>query len=87
MGTSPRLDIVDAQGHRLADQPVSGEDHEGAIAAIHEWFAARVGSEAGFDGFGHRVVHGGTAYSRPVLIDTQVIAVLEELVPLAPLHP
>ena len=86
IGISLRLDVADAQGRRLAAQPVPGKDHAGAIAAIHEWFAAHVGSEAGFDGVGHRVVHGGTAYSRPVLIDGPVIAALEALVPLAPLH-
>ncbi|PVE20757.1 acetate kinase [Microvirga sp. KLBC 81] len=35
---------------------------------------------------GHRVVHGGEAFSRPVLVDEAVIQRLEALVPLAPLH-
>ena len=35
---------------------------------------------------GHRVVHGGQHYSAPVLIDATVLAELETLVPLAPLH-
>ena len=35
---------------------------------------------------GHRVVHGGPDYDRPVLIDHGVVARLERLVPLAPLH-
>jgi len=86
IGASLHLDVADARGRALADQAVSGDDHEAAIAAIHEWFAAHVGGEAGFDGVGHRVVHGGTAYAQPVLIDRQVLAKLEELVPLAPLH-
>jgi acetate kinase len=86
IGGALHLDVADAQGRELADHPVSGKDHPHAIAAIHRWFADHVGSEAGFDGVGHRVVHGGTAYSQPVLIDGQVIAQLQELVPLAPLH-
>src|SRR5699024_4485429 len=36
--------------------------------------------------FGHRVVHGGTDFSAPALIDDKVLAKLAELVPLAPLH-
>ena len=56
------------------------------MAAIHDWFAAHVGSESGFAGVGHRVVHGGLAYTAPVLIDDTVLAALEALVPLAPLH-
>jgi acetate kinase len=86
IGTSPHLVASDACGRRLADQAVAADGHDGAITAIHEWFAAHVGSEAGFSGVGHRVVHGGAAYSAPVLIDGKVMAALEALVPLAPLH-
>ena len=35
---------------------------------------------------GHRVVHGGPDYARPVLIDHGVVARLKRFVPLAPLH-
>lgn len=35
---------------------------------------------------GHRVVHGGPDFSDPVLIDDDVLARIESLVPLAPLH-
>jgi acetate kinase len=86
IGTSPHLEVADARGDKLVDHPVAAEGHDGAIAAIHAWFAAHVGSEAGFAGVGHRVVHGGLAYSEPVLIDDRVMSDLAALVPLAPLH-
>ncbi len=35
---------------------------------------------------GHRVLHGGEKYSAPVLIDDQVLAAIEECIPLGPLH-
>ncbi|MEY4989862.1 MAG: hypothetical protein RIS08_88 [Actinomycetota bacterium] len=35
---------------------------------------------------GHRVVHGGSKFSQPVLIDERVLSEIESLVPLAPLH-
>lgn len=35
---------------------------------------------------GHRIVHGGRSYAAPVLLDETVMAHLETLVPLAPLH-
>ncbi|HEY86297.1 MAG TPA: acetate kinase [Chloroflexi bacterium] len=35
---------------------------------------------------GHRVVHGGEKFSQPTRIDAEVIAVIRELIPLAPLH-
>jgi acetate kinase len=86
IGTSPYLEVSDAQGNRLANEPVVSEGHVGAIASIHAWFAMHVDNKSGFDGVGHRVVHGGSTYSRPVLINGQVMAGLEALIPLAPLH-
>ncbi len=38
------------------------------------------------DGIGHRVVHGGEEFSKPVIIDESVIKQIEKLIPLAPLH-
>ncbi|MEX3504407.1 acetate kinase [Corynebacterium sp. LK2510] len=35
---------------------------------------------------GHRVVHGGTVFSEPVLIDDAVVEQIRDLIPLAPLH-
>jgi acetate kinase len=35
---------------------------------------------------GHRVVHGGSRFVEPVVIDDEVTAAIEELTPLAPLH-
>ncbi len=35
---------------------------------------------------GHRVLHGGEKYSEPVLIDDDVLAAIEECIPLGPLH-
>jgi len=38
------------------------------------------------DAFGHRVVHGGEAFSDATLVNERVIEVIGELIPLAPLH-
>lgn len=38
------------------------------------------------DAIGHRVVHGGLNCMRPVRVDTAIVAELERIVPLAPLH-
>ncbi len=38
------------------------------------------------DGVGHRLVHGGEKYSQSVVITDAVIAEVEKLIPLAPLH-
>ena len=38
------------------------------------------------DAVGHRVVHGGEKFAHSVLIDDEVMAAIEECIPLAPLH-
>ena len=35
---------------------------------------------------GHRVVHGGRLFSEPQLLDEQIESMIEDLIPLAPLH-
>ena len=65
IGTSPHLEVGDAGGRPLAARPLATDGHASAIAAIHEWFGGHIGSEAGFSGVGHRVVHGGLVYSEP----------------------
>jgi len=37
-------------------------------------------------GIGHRVVHGGEVFRKPVLIDEDVLETIRDLIPLAPLH-
>ena len=37
-------------------------------------------------GVGHRVVHGGSRFTAPTRVDDEVLAALDELAPLAPLH-
>lgn len=86
IGTVPRLEVADSRGALLANMPVSGSTHAAALGALEQWFSGHVGGKATFEGIGHRVVHGGAAYAEPVLIDAKVIAALEDLVPLAPLH-
>jgi acetate kinase len=87
IGLSPRLKVTDAAGTVLAEQRWAGGalDHHGATQEI-----MRIGREllAGRQvvAFGHRVVHGGIEFARPVRIDPSVIESLTRLVPLAPLH-
>lgn len=85
-GRPARIEVADGGRRKLLDKPIDAKDHARAMAAIHDWFATHIGSAAGFSGVGHRVVHGGLAYAQPVLIDEAVLAALDALVPLAPLH-
>ncbi len=69
-----------------ADQPVSS--HAEALDAVTAAFG-RYGPDletVGLLAVGHRVVHGGDRFSEPVVVTDEVLSVVEELEPLAPLH-
>ena len=59
--------------------------HDGALDHIVGHLRAALTGDR-LIGIGHRVVHGGSTYTRPVRVDSGVLEVLETLVPLAPLH-
>jgi acetate kinase len=54
--------------------------------ADDEAAGAAIASFGEVDAVGHRIVHGGTRYTRPVIIDADVRKRLEALTDLAPLH-
>ncbi len=86
--TAPRFSAREATGasageHQWAEGTRLG--HDGAMAHLVEFLRGR-GGEHRLAAVGHRVVHGGVEFSRPILLDAQVVARLEKLVPLAPLH-
>ncbi len=60
--------------------------HEEALAHLTDWIRQRYEGDHRLTAVGHRVVHGGSDYAAPVRIDAQVVARVEKLVPLAPLH-
>ncbi|MRW91868.1 acetate/propionate family kinase [Duganella sp. FT80W] len=78
------------------------QDAQGAVVGANEWPDSALTHEQGMrflvdfaqshlDGHrvvavGHRIVHGGVAYSGPVRLNAAVLADLEKLIPLAPLH-
>ncbi len=63
-------------------------DHEDALRGALDAFESHGPSLDGLDlaAVGHRVVHGGSLFGAPALIDDKLIAAVTELVPLAPLH-
>ena len=60
--------------------------HAGAIEFLFDWGRRQLPGGHRFVAAGHRVVHGGTQFAHPVVVDAAVLAGLEALVPLAPLH-
>jgi acetate kinase len=76
----------DRSGAPLVDEHLAeGTTHEDALAALLAWLEGHF-HEDQLVAAGHRVVHGGSCYVAPVLIDASVTAELRRLIPLAPLH-
>jgi acetate kinase len=53
-------------------------------AALHQVMASV--DLDGLGAVGHRVVHGGSEFAKPTVINDDVVAAIERLIPLAPLH-
>jgi acetate kinase len=56
-----------------------------ALPAILPWARRHLGARK-LAALGHRVVHGGMRHSKPARVTPELLAELEALVPLAPLH-
>jgi acetate kinase len=72
--SSLKLSVVD-DGRRV----MASDAHPDEIGAA-------VASMGAVDAVGHRIVHGGTHYRDPVVVDSGVLSDLTELSALAPLH-
>ena len=87
IGTRPRLAAFASDKSPLIDQTYHADkvpDVPAAIAVVAAWL--RETQSVNLVAVGHRVVHGGPDYSRPVAIDHTVLTNLERYVSLAPLH-
>jgi acetate kinase len=86
--TTPHFIAKRRDGTKVAEQSwdqSSKLGHDGGL----DYLIAFLKSELANDhliGVGHRVLHGGTYYNWPVVIDERVATVIEKLIPLAPLH-
>ena len=60
-------------------------DYTATHAKLFEEVQAKLEGES-LGAIGHRVVHGGSVYTKPVVITDEVIAKLRELIPFAPNH-
>ena len=87
IGTLPRLRVEASNGAELIDKSYAPEqvaDVPAAMAAAGDWLQET--QTVKLVAVGHRVVHGGPDYDRPIVIDANVLAHLERYSPLAPLH-
>lgn len=75
---SAELLVVNAGSTSVKLSIVDGDDESIAIASLEE------APPVAF--VGHRVVHGGERFSAPTVIDDDIVAALESVIELAPLH-
>ena len=73
-------------GATVLEQPVP--DHETGMRLVLDLFEQQGPQlrEADLTAVGHRVVQGGDVFDGPAVIDDEVLAQIDELSPLAPLH-
>jgi acetate kinase len=81
----PRLTVKGASGENLFETRRDASESDHLFADVLA-FVANHFAEHHLGAIGHRIVHGGSDYSGPVALSDEVIAKLEALTPLAPLH-
>lgn len=87
IGSRPRLRVTAVNGTVLVDRTYESKavaDVAVALATAGAWLREELKIHP--IAIGHRVVHGGPDYDRPVQVDQNVLARLERYVSLAPLH-
>ena len=86
--SAPRFIAKDAAGTEIGSRTWDEGarlGHDGAMDYLIEFLRTHQGNNR-LVAVGHRVVHGGVEFAQPTLINAEVEAKLEKLVPLAPLH-
>lgn len=79
--SSVKLVLVDPAGAVVDERQLPAPDE-----SLHAQLADAISSLPAADAVGHRVVHGGTRFTRPTRIDQDVRDGIADLVDLAPLH-
>ena len=88
IGAAPHMVAVDAEGVTLVDRHWAADatlEHEAFLEPLLEWIDEQLGQDR-LAAIGHRVVHGGAAFSSPVVVSQAVLTALDALSPMAPLH-
>jgi acetate kinase len=86
--TAPRFTAKDTQGAAVGSKSWDkGTElgHSGAIAFLGDFLQEHRGGNQ-LVAVGHRVVHGGIEFAQAVRVTPEVVAALQKLTPLAPLH-
>ncbi|QJR02249.1 acetate/propionate family kinase [Sphingobium yanoikuyae] len=89
IGIAPTMIVRSVEGGVLLErdwQDGAALTHADLLAHLFAWAADHPLKGREIIAIGHRVVHGGTEFAAPRLIDAALLDKLEALCPLAPLH-
>ncbi|MFV0361416.1 acetate/propionate family kinase [Tropicimonas sp.] len=84
-GIGPEAVLILRHDGKRTVTPLGEADHRAGLRAVLGALKPVLGDRK-VAGVGHRVVHGGTQYAAPILLDDGILRNLEKLSPLAPLH-
>ena len=87
MGATPRLLAWGRDGEALEDRlvAVTSDLSEETFKTLFDWLLRHLAGRT-LLAAGHRVVHGGEKFTRPVRVTPDILAELDGFTPLAPLH-
>jgi acetate kinase len=87
IGSAPHFFARDAAAAILAERrwPDPEQDFQSLLETVIGWAEGRLGADT-LIAVGHRVVHGGPDHDRPERVTPELLAALDRLTPLAPLH-
>jgi acetate kinase len=87
VGVEQHFKASDASGAMLVDERWIPKDRhfQPVLERVLNWIETWLG-DVPLVAVGHRVVHGGSRYFDPEFVTPQLLAALNELIPLAPLH-
>ncbi|MGP8233001.1 MAG: acetate/propionate family kinase [Methylovirgula sp.] len=83
---TPHFFATDSKGVQLAERTWSGPaDFRDLLGTVIQWAEDHLGDDK-LIAAGHRIVHGGPDHARPEWVTPELLAELDKLTPLAPLH-
>ena len=88
IGVRPAVTATGAEGQAIAVPDLGApppKTSSEVLPKLIPWLRDQLGGRR-LSALGHRVVHGGLRHSRPARVTPELLAELEALVPLAPLH-
>lgn len=86
-----RAQISDQRGERIADLAPDFSEidrdgrHQACLDFVFAWIRGNAGEQT-LKAISHRVVHGGSVFSAPVVVNDAELEQLRQFIPLAPLH-